>query len=480
MLFSARGIGKSFGPTRALDNVALDLLEGEVHALVGENGSGKSTLMRILHGELSPDSGEMTLSGIPYKPGSPREAMDRGLALVHQELAVCLHMTVWENVFLGAEAGVSIAERKQRSYELLASLGHPEVNPNTEVRFLSPARRQIVEIARALRSNAKVILFDEPTSSLGRHDVEQLFRVIRDLKGGRAIVYISHFLDEIEEICDRATVLRDGKPAGNLLLRESKDVAGDLVRMMTGRDAEQVYHRSERTIGEPVLTAKAIRGPRLPLGVDLELRKGEVLGIAGLNGAGRTELVRCLFGLDRSEGQMNGEELRGSSPMKTPGRRWRAGMGYVSEDRKTEGLALNLTLKENLTMPDPKTNQFQRTAEVIERLRVRCQGPDQKISSLSGGNQQKIAIGRLLDRNSEILLLDEPTRGIDVGSKAEIFKLIDELACQGRSAILISSYLPELLGLCDRIAVMRRGEVVAVLDARATNEHEVMQLCAGG
>lgn len=480
MLFSARGIGKSFGPTQALDNVALDLIEGEVHALVGENGSGKSTLMRILHGELRPDSGEMLLEGAPYRPGSPREAMDRGLALVHQELAVCMHMTVWENVFLGAESGVSITERKQRSQELLAALGHPEVNPNTEVRFLSPARRQIVEIARALRSNAKVILFDEPTSSLGRHDVEQLFKVIRDLKQGRAIVYISHFLDEIEEICDRATVLRDGKPAGELALRETKEVAGDLVQMMTGRAAEQVYHRSDRMIGEPVMRAKGVRGPRLPLGVDIELRKGEVLGIAGLNGAGRTELVRCLFGLDRSGGEMDGESLARSSPLKTPGKRWRSGIGFVSEDRKTEGLALNLTLKENLTMPEPKANQFKRTADVIDRLRVRCQGPDQKISALSGGNQQKIAIGRLLDQDSQILLLDEPTRGIDVGSKAEIFKLIDELASQGRSAILISSYLPELLGLCDRIAVMRRGEIVAVLDARSTNEHEVMQLCAGG
>lgn len=479
MLFTARGIGKSFGPTQALEDVALELIEGEVHALVGENGSGKSTLMRILHGELSPDSGEMHMAGIPYRPRSPRDAMDRGLALVHQELAVCAHMTLWENIFLGAEDGIPIRERRSRSRSLLEKLGHGELSPDEEVRRLSPARQQIVEIARALRSDARVILFDEPTSSLGRRDVEQLFRVIRDLKPGRAIVYISHFLDEIEEIADRATVLRDGRLIGTIPISGASQ-SDEIVRMMTGRAAEQVYHRSDRQPGPNVLTAQGVRGRKLPKNVNLNLRKGEVLGIAGLNGAGRTEFVRCLFGLDRARGTVNGEALQSGSPYRTPARRWRGKMGFVSEDRKKEGLALNLTLTENLTMPDPSRDQSARTRAVIDKLRVKCQGPAQKISSLSGGNQQKIAIGRLLDQDSDILLLDEPTRGIDVGSKAEIFRLIDELANQGKSAILISSYLPELLGLCDRIAVMRRGEIVAVVDARQANEHEVMQLCAGG
>lgn len=479
MVFQAKGISKSFGPTRALADVGLELRAGEVHALVGENGSGKSTLMRVLHGEIWPDEGAMTLDGEAFWPRTPREAMDRGMALVHQELAVCGHMSVWENVFLGAEKGVPIPWRVSKTRELLARLGHPDLDPDSEVRVLPPAIQQIVEIARALRSDAKVILFDEPTSSLGRRDVEQLFSVIRELKEGRAIVYISHFLDEIEAISDRVTVLRDGQnvPAFSEVGIPSSD---EIVHMMTGRTAEQVYHRSPREAGKVALSASGLTGKKLPKGATVDLRKGEVLGIAGLNGAGRTETIRCLFGLDQAQGEISfGDAPAESSRVRKPKQRWKGGVGFVSEDRKLEGLALNLTLAENLTMPDPRGKQLERTQAVIDRLRVKCQHPAQRISALSGGNQQKIAIGRLLDQESEILLLDEPTRGIDIGSKAEIFRLIDELANQGKSIVLISSYLPELLGLCDRIAVMRRGEVVATLDARQTNEHEVMQLCTG-
>jgi ribose transport system ATP-binding protein len=475
MLFQATGISKAFGPTQALDDVGLDLRAGEVHAVVGENGSGKSTLMRILHGEISPDRGSMSIQGKPYAPNSPRQAMDRGMALVHQELAVCGHMSVWENVFLGAEKGTSISAQIDRTRELLGRLGHSDLDPNTEVRNLPPAVQQLVEIARAMRSEAQIILFDEPTSSLGRRDVDRLFDVIRELKQDRAIVYISHFLDEIEVISDRVTVLRDGKNA-NVSTGDGMPSSAQIIEWMTGRTAEQVYHRTQRQPGEAVLAAQDVWGRKLPRGVSLDLRKGEVLGIAGLNGAGRTEFVRCLFGLDRARGTMQGESLDAGQ---TPGKRWKQGFGFVSEDRKTEGLALNLSLAENLTMPVPRGKQLERTEAIIKRLRVKCRGPEQKISALSGGNQQKIAIGRLLDMDSNILLLDEPTRGIDIGSKGEIFRLIDELANQGKSVIFISSYLPELMGLCDRIAVMRRGEVVATLDARETNEHEVMQLCTG-
>jgi len=479
MVLVASGITKRFGPTLALDDVSLSLSLGKVHALVGENGSGKSTLMRVLHGEERPENGHMLLDDAVYFPRSPREAMSRRVALVHQELAVCPQMEIWENVFLGAEGGFSIAERIERTRELLTRLGRSDLDPRQEVGLLSPASQQIVEIARALRSDAKVILFDEPTSSLGRQDVSRLFDLIRELKQDRAIVYISHFLDEIAEVADEATVLRDGRLAGTA---DPKDTE-HLIRLMTGREAEQVYHRSARTPGEPVLSIRGMTGRRAPVNASFELRRGEVLGIAGLNGAGRTEVVRCLFGLDHAKGSLataGGERrLDRNNPYKTPGRWWRSGMGMVSEDRKTEGLALKLTLAENLTMPDPRGGTGTRTQAIIDRLRVKCTGPDQAISALSGGNQQKIAIGRLLDMDAEILLLDEPTRGIDIGSKAEIFRLINELADEGKSVILISSYLPELLGLCDRIAVMRRGEIVATLDATKTDEHEVMQLCTG-
>jgi len=479
-LLEARGISKAFGANLALDNVDFTLEAGEVHALVGENGSGKSTLMRVLHGELRPDSGTLSFDGRPYSPHSAADAREAGVALVHQELAVCPHLTVAENIYLGQElrAGASRDRRKMdgEARRHLGALGVADLDPDRLLSSLSPAQRQLVEIARAMMSDARVVLFDEPTSSLGQRDVGHLFEVIKKLSGlGKGVVYISHFLDEVKEVCDSATFLRDGVVVGNVAVAET-DTDG-MTRLMAGREVGQMYVRSERTPGEVMLSTAGLRGPRLPLGVDLELRAGEVLGLAGLNGSGRTEFVRCLFGLDRlKSGRIS---PRAGSRMGWP---W---VGMVSEDRKTEGLAQALSIADNLTLPRPgrvavrDADLVQRTEAVVSALSVKCRSPWQPIGSLSGGNQQKVAIGRLFDQSSDVWLLDEPTRGIDVGSKAEIYKIIDKGACEGKAVLLVSSHLPELLGLCDRIAVFRRGEVVAVLDGRTTDEHTLLGWCTG-
>ena len=486
MSIVATGISKAFGPTVALDQVDFSVKPGEVHALVGENGSGKSTLMRIIHGEIQPDAGEMTLEGQPYRPANPRAAMDSGVTLIHQELAVSNHLTVWENVFLGVEIRrfgiLDKAAMRAKAQECLHKLNHSEISVNELTGNLAPAQKQIVEIARALRAESKVVLFDEPTSSLGHHDVESLFETIKSLRNqGYAVVYISHFLDEIKQICDRATVLRDGKIIGTVDVAETK--TSQIAAMMAGRELDKVYHRTPREPGEVVLTATNVSGKKLPKELSVDLHKGEILGIAGLNGAGRTEFARCLFGLDPTTSGTIAYNDHPISPK--PARNWRDGIGLVSEDRKGEGLALNLTLSDNLTMPKPgkiltsRKNEEARTQTVIEQLNVKCQGPDQRIQSLSGGNQQKIAIGRLLDTESDVLILDEPTRGIDIRSKSEIYQIIDRLANEGKAVILISSHLPELIGLCDRIIVIRRGELVDTVDPHATDEKQLMELCAG-
>ncbi|MBX3112586.1 MAG: sugar ABC transporter ATP-binding protein [Fimbriimonadaceae bacterium] len=479
-LLEARGIRKAFGANLALDNVDFTLDQGEIHALVGENGSGKSTLMRILHGELAPDAGTLTLDGKPYAPRSVGDAREAGVALVHQELAVCAHLTVAENIFLGQEVRSGLLrDRRKMDAEArrhLGALGVGDLAPDRMLSSLSPAQRQLVEIARAMMSDARVVLFDEPTSSLGQKDVGHLFEVVKRLASlGKGVVYISHFLDEVKEVCDRATFLRDGVLVGHVEVSET-DTDG-MTRLMAGREIGQMYVRSDRSPGEVVLSTSGLHGPRLPLGVDLELRSGEVLGLAGLNGSGRTEYVRCLFGLDRLKaGKVS------TATGRAVGWPW---AGMVSEDRKTEGLAQALSIADNLTLPRPgrvsvrESDLRQRTDAVVTALNVKCRSPWQPIGSLSGGNQQKVAIGRLFDQSSSVWFLDEPTRGIDVGSKAEIYKIIDRGACEGKAVLLVSSHLPELLGLCDRIAVFRRGEVVTVLDGRATDEQTLLGWCTG-
>lgn len=488
MLLRMRGVEKSFGSTRALSGVSLEVRRGEVHALVGENGAGKSTLMKILAGALPRDAGEIDFDGSAFAPRDPQEARDRGVAMIYQELSIALHLSVEDNIMLGREtARLGFVERRRnrpRVERALALLDHPDIQPTRRVIDLSPAARQMVEIARALAFDAKLIVMDEPTSSLGARDVERLFEVIERLREqGVAVIYISHFLEEVRRVAERFTVLRDGQTITSGRLAEVTD--RDLIGAMVGRTVEDLFPRSERSPGESVLSLSHLRGERMPLDASLELRRGEVVGVAGLVGAGRTETLRALFGLDRVAGgsiTIGGDVDHGAPPR----RRLAQGVGLLSEDRKSEGLALSRTIAENATLSrlDPFVRagfvdvraRDQAARQLTTRLNVKCGDVALPISSLSGGNQQKVAVARLLHHDVDVLLLDEPTRGIDVGAKAEIYKQIGELAQRGKTVLFVSSYLPELMGVCDRIAVMRRGAIVGIRDVKDWTEHAILEL----
>ena len=463
------GIRKSFGPTAALSGVEFSVAPGEVHALVGENGAGKSTLMQILSGALQPDAGNMELDGAAYSPRDPLDARARGVSIVYQELSLAPHLTVAENILLGQEPGkfgvLSQREMLEKATRALSGLGHSNVRPEMIAGRLSPGEQQLVELARAMAMDAKVLILDEPTSSLAREDVERLFQLIADLKmRGVSVIYISHFLEEVKRIGDRFTVLRDGASVSSGACAES--TPKELASRMAGRKLDDFFPKIPRTQGEVILELTALAGVPKPENASLSLRRGEVLGLAGLVGAGRTELMRALFGLDPiRSGTVKLGVYSGSA---SPAQRLNQGMGLLSEDRKNEGLAHHLSLADNCTLSKMQdlgawpgllspSKQAAATQTWIEKLSVRCRGPQERVSRLSGGNQQKIALARLLHHDVDVLLLDEPTRGIDVGSKAEIYRLIGEEAARGKAVLVVSSYLPELLGICDRIAVMCRG-----------------------
>ena len=485
MLLTMRGIAKSFGATAALAGVDLAVAPGEVLALVGENGAGKSTLMKVLSGAYQPDAGEMIFDGKPYNPAAPIDARAAGVAMIYQELSLAPDLSVAENILLGAEPTrggfLDWAATRQAARDALAQVGRPDIDVDTPVGSLSVAERQLVEIARAVAVGCKLLVLDEPTSSLGKSDVEQLFALVARLKSrGNAVIYISHFLEEVRTVADRFTVLRDGKSVGQGVVKETSD--REIIAMMVGRAVEDLYTRSPRTSGEPALKLTSLAGKTKPASVTLELRRGEVVGIAGLIGAGRTESLRAIFGLDPvAAGTIRIGEIDGALG---PAARWAQGVGFVSEDRKLEGLALGLSLAENLTLPTHGTFVSPRKMETetrnwIGEMAVKCRDERQPIGELSGGNQQKIAIARLLHHGVDVLLLDEPTRGIDVGAKAQIYKLIDELACKGKAVLIVSSYLPELLGVCDRIAVMCKGVLGPARAVGEVTEHSIMREATG-
>jgi len=461
--------------------------------MLGENGAGKSTLMRIVAGVEQPDAGALELDGLSYAPAGPLAARRRGVAIVHQEPSLCPHLTVAQNLVLGAEPGrfgwLSQREARERTRRALARLGGAAaaLSPDALVGDLAAAEQQLVEIGRALaQDDCRLLIVDEPTSSLGQDDVERLFATLAGLRErGLTVLYVSHFLDEIRRIADEYTVLRDGRRVASGRVVDTTNEA--LVTAMAGQPVE-VLHATERSPGEVLLSLRELAGLRLPTSASLELRRGEVLGIAGLMGSGRTELLRAIFGLDSvRRGEIRvGASVGPASPLARLG----AGLGLVSEDRAREGLALGLSVEKNLTLSrlgpllrygllSPEAEHAV-AARWIEQLGIRARNPDQTVGELSGGNQQKVALARLLYHDVDVLLLDEPTRGIDVRSRSEIHRLIDGLCARGKAVLLVSSHLEELLQVSDRIAVMHKGALGPARAARGLSESALLKDAVGG
>ena len=485
-------ISKSFGPTIALDGVDLELRQGEVHALIGENGAGKSTLMNVIAGSLQPDRGKMEIHGKPYAPSNPLDARTHGIALIHQELSLCPHLSVAENVLMGIESSkLGWLDREalaRRTTDVLKIFHHADIRPDKRVGDLSVAARQIVEISRALAAQARIILMDEPTSSLQREDVGHLFTLIRKLSAeGISVIYISHFLEEMRQISDRFTVLRDGRTVATGEIATITD--DELIAKMVGRTQQNLFPVRTQARGprETILKVQNLASPPLLRNASFELRRGEILGIAGLMGSGRTPLLRTIFGLERAASgtiEVNRKSL--PSARSTPAMRLIEGLGYLSEDRKGDGLTLNQSIADNVTVTRFDScsrwgwldlNAQRRQAEkLVNSLKIRTQGAQQEVGSLSGGNQQKVVVARLLHQDADVLLLDEPTRGIDIGSKAQVYETIAECAAQNKAVLMVSSYLPELFGMCDRLAVMSRGRLSEVRPVSEWTPESVLQV----
>ena len=492
VLLKLSAISKSFGGTHALRGVDFELRAGEVHGLMGENGAGKSTLIKIITGALRADSGRMEMGGRVVEENSPTLAREMGIAAIYQQPALFGELSVAENIALGLEKHgawqwIRWGERRRRATELLDRVG-ANISPDREVGTLTMPEQQLVEIARALGAEARVVLMDEPTASLSEREVGHLFKVIGVLRSqGVGIIYISHRMEELKQVGDRVTVLRDGALVGTRMM---KDLGrGELIRMMVGREVEMVRSERERRFGEIVLETEnlgcAASGIR---GVNLRIAAGEIVGLGGLVGAGRTELARILFGL--TPGDMGRILLRRKAVViDSPGRAVEMGMGYVPEDRRRHGVILEMSVAANATMAVPGEIarrgwlNFGREREVaesfVERLGIKTAGVQAAVGTLSGGNQQKVALARWLATGPRVLILDEPTQGVDVGAKGEIHRLIDELAGQGLAILLISSELPELLAMSDRIVVMHGGGVVGELPAAEATQEKVLEIALG-
>ena len=491
MRLRIRGVAKRFGPTVALGGVSLEVAPGEVHALIGENGAGKSTLMKVLSGAHQPDAGSLLLDGQPFKPSDPLHARNSGVAMIYQELNLAPDLSVEENMLLGTEpqtmGWLRRGERRRLAKRALEEIGQPDLPLDAPVRSLTIAQQQLVEIARALVGEPRVLIMDEPTSSLTRLDTENLFAVIERMsQRGVSVIYISHFLEECQRVASRFTVLRDGRSVGSGAMAGAS--LDEIIQLMVGRTVDEIYPHTSRAIGEPVLELRGVAGLAKPSRVDMTLRAGEIVGLFGLVGAGRTETLRAVFGLDRlAKGSVS--VFSHEATRSTPAKRLANGVGLLSEDRKEEGLLLGRSIADNLTLTrlGPVTRlgivnssaQAAAAGKWMDRLDVKALDAAQPVGELSGGNQQKIALGRLLHHEANILLLDEPTRGIDVGSKAQIYRLMNDLAGRGKAVIFVSSYLPELLGVCDRIGVMCRGELSEVRPVADWSESAIIRAAVG-
>lgn len=481
-----KGIHKNFGSTQALSDVSFELREGEVHALIGENGAGKSTLVKILSGALRQDSGEMIFESVPFSPSSPLESRLCGISMIYQELNLAPQLTVEENIMLGREKKtgpfLKKKEMRQAAENALRLVNHSEIPLDTPIHKLSVGIKQIVEIARALADNARILIMDEPTSSLSLDDSEKLFQIIRGLKTqGVSMIYISHFLEEVQKVADRYTVLRDGKKIHSGSIRNTS--LEKIIQHMVGQKLTQMFPKTAHEPGETILELENFRGKSMTAAVDLMLRRGEILGFSGLVGAGRTDVVRSIFGLNPViSGKVKIFDAR--SVGSAPWARISQGLGYLSEDRQKEGLALGMTIADNIALSHfvPYSSfgflnlkKFKKEIRnFLLTMNIKTAGAEFPVLSLSGGNQQKVALARLLHQKADILLLDEPTRGIDVLSKTHIYEWMGELARRGKAVIFISSYLPELLGVCDTIAVFHRGKLVDKRAAESWDPPSIM------
>jgi ABC-type sugar transport system ATPase subunit len=477
----------------ALDDVSVTVYPGEVLAVIGENGAGKSTLMKILAGAIKPDDGVIKIDGEPVTIASPRHAQGLGIGIIYQELSLVEALNVAENVFLGVlpqrpglPGKVDWPALWRQTSELLHRVGL-KVRPQTPIRRLSVAQKQMVEIARALARNVRVLILDEPTSSLTTQETDTLFGIINSLRArGVGIIYISHRLEEVFQIAQRVSVLRDGKPVGTVQIDQTSH--DQLVRMMVGRDLSHLFSQARTTEGDVRFEVRGLNRTGILEDINLQLRPGEIVGLAGLVGSGRTELARCIFGADphdSGEVQIDGKVVK----IKTPRDAVRLGIGLVPEDRKLQSLFLRMAVRENISItvlnrlgnPSFPSRGKERSlvSRYIDNLRIRTPTMEQRCSALSGGNQQKVVIARWLATDPKVLILDEPTRGIDIGAKAEVHALMARLAEQGVGILMISSELPEILGMSHRVLVMRNGRIVAEFDREDATEERIMAAATG-
>ena len=489
VILEMKQIDKSFPGVHALDHVDFEVKRGEVHALMGENGAGKSTLMKVLTGIYTKDSGSIIYEGKEIEFHNAREAQDAGVVIVHQELNMVGHLTVAQNIFIGREfkKGIRIDDKKmnEEAKKLFDRL-NIEIDPTTTMSDLTVGKQQMCEIAKAISHDAKVIIFDEPSAALTEAEIEDLFKIIRDLREQQlAIVYISHRMDEIKVITDRVTVMRDGCYVGTLITKDStKD---DIVNMMVGRVIyEEPKTESQVPADAPVvLKVEHLNAGKMVQDISFELHKGEILGFSGLMGAGRTETARAIFGADPKESgdiYVNGQKVTINSPEDAV----KAGIGYLSEDRKRFGIVVQKTVAENTTMADlanymkglfiDKKKERNTAKKFVDSLATKTPSVDQMVINLSGGNQQKVVIAKWLCKNCDILIFDEPTRGIDVGAKNEIYKLMNKLASEGKSIIMISSEMQEILRMSDRVVVMCEGKKTGELRIEETTQEKIMNL----
>ncbi len=487
----ARGITKAFPGVRALQNVSLEVRRGEIHALVGENGAGKSTLMKVLYGVYQPDSGTILLDGVVTTIPSPHAAQQLGISMVHQELNLIPALDVARNVFLGREPtrglGVIDWPKLYQATRALLDRLHLRLNPRTPVRRLSTAQKQMVEIARALSWQPRLLILDEPTSSLTQSEIGELFRILRTLReSGVAVLYISHRLEELAEIADRVTIFRDGHYVDTVDARTTPIPA--LIRLMVGRSVEQLFPKVDLPVGPEVLRVEGLSRKGAFRDVSFAVHAGEIVGMAGLVGAGRSETARVIFGADRKDAGavfLEGKRVEIDSPADAIA----AGIALLPEDRKTQGLVLPLSVKQNVSLatlpavsPGGIVRQRERAAiarRFVKDLRVRTPNIEARVRNLSGGNQQKVVLAKWLASDPKVLIFDEPTRGIDVGAKVEVYNLMNALARRGVGILLISSELPEVLGMSDRVMVMHEGQLVANLSRAEATPERVISWASG-